>query len=127
MSGEDEALLAEQDQKGRGHERERVIRDALADPLGPMPEQADDVLTDGTLTRIYLKPTNDDLHNRFTYHPPSEAGVAKHEMLAGAFTDLAILVRDLCPQGDDLNTALRDLEAAKMRASAAIARNPETR
>lgn len=71
--------------------------------------------------------TTEDLRERFFYHPPSEKGAEAHGMLSEFFLDVAQQVNDLCPEGRDKSLAFTKLEEAKMHASAAIARNPDTR
>ena len=74
-----------------------------------------------------LPPGDSELSDRFQYHAPSPAGVYKHGLLSDAFTELATLVRDTCPQGREQSLALTNLEQAKFWASAGVARNPDTR
>ncbi len=73
------------------------------------------------------KPTDDDLYDRFHYHSPIPDGVSRHSVLSGRFLVVASTVRDVCPPGRELSLALTHLEEAKFWASAAVARNPETR
>lgn len=73
------------------------------------------------------KPTDEELRERLSYHPPSPEGVQCHAALTEAFLDLAKIVRDICPAGRELSLALTYLETAKFNASAAVARNPDTR
>jgi len=70
--------------------------------------------------------TSEEIRNRFTYHAPSPAGVAAHERLSEAFIALATLCDELVPDGRELALCFTALEDAKCRASAGIARNPET-
>jgi len=63
----------------------------------------------------------------FHYHPPSEAGKIRHEILSREFERLAQLVVDILLPGRDLSETLTLLEDAKMWASAGVARNPITR
>ena len=69
-----------------------------------------------------LKPTVDELRNRFIYHPPpnkeridAHARVSEHCLL------LAMDLRDTCPPGRNLSLALTHLEDVRMRANAALA------
>ena len=71
--------------------------------------------------------SSEELRDRFFYHPPSHEGEKRHAELSHAFFDLAERVVGLCPPGRSLALALTALEEAKMHASAAVARNPETR
>ena len=74
-----------------------------------------------------MKPTNSDLHDRFHYHAPSPKGIETHAALSLEFQSLAEKVVALCPEGRELSLVLTKLEEAKFFASAAVARNPETR
>lgn len=50
-----------------------------------------------------------------------------HANLSASFIQLANLVNELCPDGREKSLVLTNLEQAKFWASAAVARNPETR
>jgi len=69
----------------------------------------------------------DELEHRFFYHQPSPGGVARHRALSVQFTQLADQVDTICPPGREKSLAFTKLEEAKFWASAAVARNPETR
>lgn len=71
--------------------------------------------------------TSEQIRDRFTYHPPSDEGRHRHASLTEAFIDVATMVEETCPNGREKNAALKYLENAKFWASAAVARNPETR
>lgn len=71
--------------------------------------------------------TDTEITYRFTYHPPSEAGAARHELLSAKFIELARMVEDTCPDGREKSLVFTKLEEGKMWASAAVARNPSTR
>lgn len=69
-----------------------------------------------------LKPTDEELDNRFRYHPPKDAEQIKaHERVTEATLALAKELRDLCPAGRNLSLALSSLEDVRMRANAALA------
>ena len=70
--------------------------------------------------------TEEEIANRFHYHAPSDDGVRKHKRLTQEFTILAESVEAICPEGREKAVAFTHLETAKMWASAAVARNPET-
>ena len=71
--------------------------------------------------------SDEDLHDRFFYHPPSEEGIERHADLSEWFYVLAMRCRDMLGTGRELSLVLTKLEEAKFFASAAVARNPETR
>ena len=73
------------------------------------------------------KYTNSEIHDLFHYHRPSENGALVHKDLSDLFTSLAVDLDLLCPNGREKSLAFTHLETAKMFASAAVARNPETR
>ena len=66
-------------------------------------------------------------HARFHSHAPSPEGASRHSDLSGAFLIAAEMVQKICPNGREKSLALTHLENAKFFASAAVARNPETR
>lgn len=71
--------------------------------------------------------SNEEIHERVTYHSPSPAGVKRHARLSAAFETLMIECRDVCAPGRELALVFTKLEEAKMWASASVARNAETR
>lgn len=71
--------------------------------------------------------STEEIRERFHYQAPSLEGVERHAELSEAFTVLAILVDDLCPDGRAKSLALTKLEEAKFWSSAAVARDPITR
>lgn len=71
--------------------------------------------------------TREQIEDRFRYHPPSEDGATRHGALSGAFIETALIVNETCPEGREKSSAMTYLEIAKFWASAAVARNPETR
>jgi hypothetical protein len=71
--------------------------------------------------------TDEALHDRFHYHPPSRNGIERHAALSDMFTAIATLVRDTVPYGREQSLAMTKLEEAKFWASAGVARNPTTR
>lgn len=68
-----------------------------------------------------MKPTDDDLDNRFRYHRPGPDAIAKHAQVTELTLALAKQIRDICPDGRNLSLALTHLEDVRMRANAAIA------
>jgi hypothetical protein len=67
----------------------------------------------------------DDIDNRFTYHPASPARGALHSDIRGALRAVASSFNDKLPPGRELATALTKLEEAMFWANAALARNSE--
>lgn len=68
------------------------------------------------------KPTDDELHNRFVYHPPkTKTRIDKHEEVTAVTLACARRLRDICPGGRNLSLALTAIEDARMRANAALA------
>ena len=68
-----------------------------------------------------MKPTDDELRNRFFYHKPDETAAKAHARVSETTFELACELRDLCPEGRNLSLALTHLEEVRMRANAAIA------
>lgn len=71
--------------------------------------------------------TQAEIADRFHYHPPSEQGVRAHAELSDRFTELAVRIQELVPEGRERSLVLTKLEEAKMWASAGVARHPATR
>lgn len=71
--------------------------------------------------------TSEEIQDRVRYHPPSPEGVTRHQTLAAEFSWLMSFVQQVCPDGRERALVFTKLEEAKMWASAAVARNPETR
>lgn len=68
-----------------------------------------------------MKPSDDDLDNRFRYHRPSEEAVKLHAEVTESTLALAKKFRDMLPDGRNLSIVLTLLEDVRMRANAAIA------
>jgi hypothetical protein len=68
-----------------------------------------------------------DLADRFIYHPPSSAGKDRHADLSAKILAAALSLDVTCPPCREKSLAMTKLEEAKFWASAAVARNPETR
>lgn len=68
-------------------------------------------------------PTNPDIENRFTYHPPKDGQPEKYERLRDYAKGLAYQIDANCPHSREKSLALTNLEEAVMWANAAIARN----
>jgi len=71
--------------------------------------------------------TFDEIKNRFTYHTLSPEGVQRHADLSAAFVEVATRADAICLDGREKSLVFNHLEQAKFWASAAVARNPETR
>ena len=68
--------------------------------------------------------TEDDIVNRFTYHPPQEGQPEKYERIRDFAKAYALLILKLCPSGREQSLAITHLEEAVFWANAAIARAP---
>jgi hypothetical protein len=64
-----------------------------------------------------------DLHQRFTYHPPSGTQPQRYEEIRKAAYLLAETFAQKCPESGELSFALVKLEEAVMWANKAIANN----
>jgi hypothetical protein len=64
-----------------------------------------------------------DLNNRFTYHPPFGDQVFRYGEIRSVGKDFAELIDRYCPDGREKSLAMTSLEEAVMWANAAIARN----
>ncbi len=71
--------------------------------------------------------TDEEINGRFHYHAPSEKGIVMHAELSVAYARLGNLLNVLIPNGREKSLAMTELETSKFWASAAVARNPETR
>lgn len=73
------------------------------------------------------KPTDQELENRFIYHPPkTDSRKAKHQKVADMALALAKELAAICPEGRGLATALTKLEEARMWANQALACDSKT-
>lgn len=71
---------------------------------------------------MHQPPTDDELRNRFFYHPPrDQAAIDAHAQVSDLTFALACRLTRLCPNGRNLSIALTALEEVRMRANAAIA------
>lgn len=68
-----------------------------------------------------MKPTDQELDNRFRYHRPTQDAIDLHGQVTEDTLALAKKLRDICPEGRNLSLALTHLEDVRMRANAAIA------
>jgi hypothetical protein len=66
---------------------------------------------------------DDDVERMFTYHKPFGTQLRRYQELREKAKELAYLMVESCPAGDELDVALTRLSEASMWANAAIARN----
>lgn len=64
-----------------------------------------------------------ELHNRFSYHPPTGVKIEKHQLVRDRCFDLAVALDEILPDGRDKMLALTHLEQVMYSANASIARN----
>lgn len=67
--------------------------------------------------------TDDDLNNRFTYHPPKPGQPETYQAIRDRAHYLAQLVNESAPESREKSLAITHLEEAVMWANAAIARH----
>jgi len=68
----------------------------------------------------------EDLKNRFMHHPPRDAETIKaHEKVRDKCLNLAIILTELIPDGQEKALAITNLEQVMFWANAAIARRKE--
>lgn len=66
--------------------------------------------------------TNEELINRFTYHPPKDDQPERYVKLRAAALELALLINDLTPAGREQSIAFTELDKVVFFANSAIAR-----
>jgi phage-related tail fiber protein len=66
-----------------------------------------------------------DIDNRFTYHPPSETKATKHVMIRESGKTLTEIVNEMVPDGREKSLAITKIEEAVMWANAGLARTPD--
>lgn len=67
--------------------------------------------------------SDQEIENRFTYHSPTGDQPQRYEQLRAKAKELAIMIRDLCPDSRERSVAMTSLEDSVMWANASIARN----
>lgn len=67
--------------------------------------------------------SEDDLNNRFKFHPATEGKAHAHEDLRAACLLLAQMVNELVPDGREKSLSITHLEEVMMWGNAGIARN----
>jgi len=65
--------------------------------------------------------TQADLHNWFTYHPPTEEQAGRYGEIREAAMDFALVILTNTPASADQTAAIRKIREAVMTANAAIA------
>lgn len=66
---------------------------------------------------------NQEIKNRFTFHPASADQASLYETIRAYGLELATYLNDVCPQSRELSVALTKLDEVVMWANASIARN----
>lgn len=67
--------------------------------------------------------TDEELDNRFSYHPPkAETVIEDYQHIRACAKGLAAVFDELCPEGREKALALTKIEEAMFWANAAIAR-----
>ncbi len=66
-----------------------------------------------------------DEENVFTYHAPQKGQPEKYEAIRRMAKDMAVRIRELCPESRELSLARSRLEETVFWANAAIARTVE--
>lgn len=69
-----------------------------------------------------MKPTQEELDTRFTYHETKPGQLEKYLAIRAMTKQLAELMVKECPESRELSLALTELEQSNMWANAAIAR-----
>lgn len=70
-----------------------------------------------------MKPTDEELERRATYHAPTPEARMAHEIVRDTILTAAIRIRDTVPESRELAMALTHLDEAMFCANAGIARN----
>lgn len=79
------------------------------------------------IERETMKPTDQELAGRFGYHHPNEQAVRMHIIINTSVLEFAKALRDVIPEGRELDLALTALEEVRMRANQGIAISYSTR
>lgn len=86
-------------------------------------EWLDGVRKTGNILGLRKRPTDAELNNRFTYHPPKEGQPAKYTEIRASAKDFACTLSDLCPPSAELARAFELIDQAVFSANASIARH----
>ncbi len=65
----------------------------------------------------------EQLVNRFTYHPPKHDQIERYAQIRDKAKELALIIGDACPPSPERSTAITQLVAVVMTANSAIANN----
>ena len=68
--------------------------------------------------------TQEDINNRFRFHPANAGKALIHEDVRGAVRQAAFRLDELVPDGQEKALAMKSLEEAMFWANAGVARNP---
>lgn len=63
------------------------------------------------------------IENNFTYHPPKKGQTEKYKALRDQAKSFAYAINALCPDSQEREEAMKNIEACVMWANASIARN----
>ena len=85
------------------------------------------IVSDFNLMNQEKMRADDEVFDAFQYHPPSAEGVERQAELSARFVSIAHAINKLLPNGREKALVFTKLEEAKMWASAAVARNENTR
>lgn len=69
----------------------------------------------------YRKFDEEEIRDIFTYHPPTHNQAATYGLINDAFTECALKIAPLMPDGPGKTAAIRALASARMAANAAVA------
>jgi len=116
---QDRMLAADSD--GEGEPNYRVPYLSVQHALGVAAGEA----ARDTLAAMSERPDTYDEENVFTYHKPGPLDPAKYTAIREQAKGLALLLRELCPNGPELAKARRKIEEAVFWANASIARQSE--
>jgi hypothetical protein len=67
--------------------------------------------------------SQEELTNRFTYHPPTNEQVEKYQAIRKVGHLMASMITEFCPDSRELAIALTKIDEAVMWSNASIARN----
>lgn len=71
---------------------------------------------------MFMKPTLEQLTNRFSYHAPKGDQTGRYEKIRAALLEVAVMCVDLTPCSPEQTRALNALDEAMFLFNAAIAR-----